>query len=240
MAGLRPTLINLCILVCFVTMTFAVDITMELMPGLVNPMTTQHCPNLAPGQCCRSLGIAQGSEAVHILHLHAMYLAMIWDQRIPNGNLDNNVSPIRGCSGRPAETRTGPGDWHFTPIGPQYLDRFNFGVHGASYIILPPGVPIDPTTSILQAAQGGIAAMWGGGKWFANHGASTSSIIPRSTAKRNIISALKGTYYWTTPPRWTWPTFVTVNGTQYTDNGVGNLEYQSVTGETLDLTSLNS
>lgn len=228
-----------CILLIMATLTLQVDITMQ---GLLHPQMTQRCPNHPPGQCCRSLGRAYGSELVHFLGLLPLDLAAVWDQRMPNMNLNSQFAGIQGCSGVPAETKNGPGNWHFSPSYPDYDGRaeFEYGVHGASYITMPNRLPPDPAISLLQAAQGGRAFVWGGGSWFASHGASSSRIIPRSLARRGIISALKGTYYWTTPPRWTWPTFVTVNGTEYTDSGTRSLIYKSAGGEILDLRHLAS
>lgn len=87
--------------------------------------------------------------------------------------------------------------------------------------------------------------MWGGGKWFASTAASRllggeadpggSGVVPRSQLKRGIRSKDKGTVYATSPKRAVYPRFLTVNGTDYTDGGKGDLVYKSADGALLDL-----
>ena len=85
-------------------------------------------------------------------------------------------------------------------------------------------------------AEGLRALVWGGGQWFANQaGASTLSQVH---SKRGIVSANKGTAYITAPFRWQYPDLIAVNGTNYTDDGRGDLVYRSEDGMMLNLDGL--
>ena len=64
-----------------------------------------------------------------------------------------------------------------------------------------------------------------------------SGITPKSKSRRGIRSANKGNVLVGRPPRWIYPTFLSVNGTTYTDGGAGNLIYTSDGGAVLNLTS---
>lgn len=212
------------------------------MLGLMPAQLTQRCPNLPPGQCCRSLGLESGSEVVLVQDLMELHMAAIWDQRATNPNPNNQFAGIQGCSGVPAEYKFGPGNWYFAPFSPEYQNQglFPFGAHGASYFKFPQSLPEDPAESRMAHAEGFGAFSHGGSRWFIDKAIFGSNVIPRSLTRKRRRSHLEGTAYIIGPTTWTWPTFITVNGTEYTDGGVGDLIYKSRNGETLDLTSLRS
>ena len=88
----------------------------------------------------------------------------------------------------------------------------------------------------MDEAQGFREFAFGGTRYPVSK--SLISLIPRTLAKGNARPDLVGTAYISGPRRWTWPSFIAINGTEYTDGGLGNLIYKNATGETLDLTHL--
>ena len=219
-------------------LTLQVNITLS---GLVpSDQTTQRCPNIPPGACCRSLGLFYGSELVHFTGLQTLDIAFAWDQHIPINTLNNPFSAIRGCSGIPAAYGRGPGIWQLYTHNPEYImqEMFTFGIHGASYIIGPESLPRDLTQSRMNAIQGIHALVAGGGTWLPSTG-SGSSLNPRAAVKRKIATNLIGTAYVGQPPSWIWPSVVTVKGIEYMADEMGNLVFKSSNGQVLDLTHLS-
>lgn len=83
-----------------------------------------------------------------------------------------------------------------------------------------------------------MAFVWGGGKWFASRGAA-SSIVPRDRVeRRGLRIGVKGTAYAREPPKEIWPDLVTIDGTDYEEEGVGSLVYRSAEVGILNLTAL--
>ena len=121
-------------------------------------------------------------------------------------------------------------------------------VDGASYIKLPTTYPPSQTESNWMAAEGLLALVSGGEKWFKlglvslsfgglNLGAGGSGNRRR---RRGIVLATTGQIYVEAPPTWTYPQVVNVNGTDFSDGGKGNLFYTNAAGEVLNLETWGS
>lgn len=226
------------LLLCIVELGKTVSVSIRNDP--VQPIY-QHCYNLNPGECCKGLPI----QFTHYFNpffpatadwsnLLPTHVAAIWGRR----------GAIRYCSGTVLETRPGPGSWHYEGTGEQQP-------RGASYVQLPAGVPpVDDENVNWLLAEGMLGFVWGGGQWFAAGGGQGSiNPVPRSiitgagnrppgrrnVRRRSIVSARKGTAYVQAPRKWRWPDSVTVNGTEYSNAGRGDLRYESADGTPLPL-----
>ena len=187
------------------------------------------CENLQPGECCRALPFNILEDItnplithpwfINVVGLHATDIAALWEA--PGGH--------PGCSGRPAFTMTGPGD----------LFQFDFNVDrtkthrftGASYVTMPTRTPPDEKTSAWLSAEGMFGLVWDGGDWFS--AAAKQLGVPGAKTKRNIRSPLKGTAYIGQPPRWRYPSVVSVNGTEYRSSNTSALDYRDSEGRLL-------
>jgi len=162
-------------------------------------------------------------------HLLIGDIGAIWAIRDQGGQF------VRGCSGQITGTRVGPiRRWDL---------RLNTEFHpasfsGASYISLPKSLPPSEADSQWLTAEGLRGLVWGGGKWFANQVGPSSLSSQPFRRKRGVISENKGTVYATAPSLWRYPDFIMVNGTNYTDDGRGDLVYRNETGVILDLDRL--
>lgn len=198
----------------------------------------QNCYNLNPGECCKGLPI----QFTHYFNpffpatadwsnLLPSHVAAIWGRR----------GSIRDCSGTILDTWPGPGSWHYEGTGEQQP-------RGASYIQLPASFPpVNNGNVNWLMAEGMLGFVWGGGQWFAGGGQGSTRPVPRSIAgagdhergrrrpKRGIVSAQKGTAYVQPPRKWRWPDSVTVNGTEYSNAGRGDMRYESADGNPLPL-----
>lgn len=64
------------------------------------------------------------------------------------------------------------------------------------------------------------------------------TVKPTTPTKEGGKPENKGTVYATAPSLWRYPDFIMVNGTNYTDDGRGDLVYRNETGVILDLDTL--
>ena len=198
------------------------------------------CPSLLPGQCCMPPPTSSGYRtflAVVFKSLLPQHIAAVWTSRVVPGQENPYIS---GCSGVVLESRAGPGLWTWHTL----IEPIPKSATGASYIEIPARLPPDSETSHWLDAEGLLGLVWGGGRWFASESASRllgvgtstgNGVTRKSTLKREIRSANKGTVYAMPPRRVVYPTFMVLNGTNYTDEGRGDLVYRSDSGTILDL-----
>lgn len=114
---------------------------------------------------------------------------------------------------------------------------------GASYIEMPRSLPPDGKASAWLSAEGVLGLVWGEGSWFGSPIASktfghASGVTPKSRLRRDIRSELKGTVYAGPPSGLVYPTFIEVNGTRYTEEGVDGSVYKDAAGNVLNLAQL--
>ncbi|KAL8720695.1 MAG: hypothetical protein Q9225_002488 [Loekoesia sp. 1 TL-2023] len=198
------------------------------------------CPNIGPGVCCQAPHL-DGSSFVVFHGLIAMDIAAIWQHAVWRGGiLDINelpADPSGACSGTVLDSRTGPGTWSWDRS--ESFDNDFENADGASYISLPKSLPPDPTAISGLVMQGILGFVWGGGKWFASP-AADRLLGGRGSWKlqRDLRSAAKGNVYARPPRKVIYPTFITINGTEYSsDEAAGNFMYtHHDTGTKLNLT----
>lgn len=198
------------------------------------------CPNIGPGVCCRAPH-ADGSSLVIFHGLVGMDIAAVWQHAVWRGenlNIDDLPGdPSGACSGTVLDSRTGPGTWSWDR-SESFGNDLNYA-DGASYISLPKSLPPDPTAISGLLMQGILGFVWGGGKWFASP-AADRLLGGRSglNLRRDLRSAKKGDVYARPPRRVVYPTFITMNGTEYSsDEGAESFMYTNHdTGTKLNLT----
>ncbi|KAL8734089.1 MAG: hypothetical protein Q9181_003318 [Wetmoreana brouardii] len=214
---------SLYLLLVLPTVSIQVDII------LANAAMIVTCPNIPPGVCC-SLGNQPLAliRRVTFHHLTIFDIAAVWGGRPRD---DYYRHGIAGCSGTLKESGRGPGVFEY--------EQLFAGVSGASYIRLPQALPPGQNTVSALDIEGILGLVWGGGRWFVSTAAdrllSGGSRSLSRKGRRDIRSPEKGTVYARPPRRAVYPTFITVNGTEYSDGGAGNLIYTDETGKTLDL-----
>ncbi|KAI4183725.1 MAG: hypothetical protein L6R41_005221 [Letrouitia leprolyta] len=207
----------------------------------------QTCRNLLPGECCSPIFRRGPRGEVEFSDLHDLEIAIVWR------NEENPFYAIRsGCDGRVLAAHVGPslpgGRWHlvwssFLPLAGQ------IPAAGASYIRIPQSAPpkIEDGTSAWIGGTGIRALSFHGGSWFAKRDDAfrkqrRDSTLPgpetwQIVSSRSIL--MGGTVYYTNPPKGRYPDLIGVDGKNYTDDGRGDLRYQSANGVILNLTALD-
>ena len=234
--------------------------------SLSTSVIEQQCPNHPPGVCCLSVNPNDyfPFQIAEFQHLLLGDIAVAWMARSAITHDDVREDPIAGCSGIIAETRQGPGSWHFqystwleqalvsgdaqrnvygsVTYGNANHRGVDAGVVGASYISIPLEPKTDPDTNkhFMLEAQGIRGLAWGGGKWFADGFSmdAMSSALPRMLQRRYIQWPSQGTVYAKAPVRGVYPFTIIVNGTRYTHDEKGSLTYSDMYGTVLDLKTL--
>ncbi|KAL8674954.1 MAG: hypothetical protein Q9168_000657 [Polycauliona sp. 1 TL-2023] len=219
----------------------AVVIAPGAVPGGNAPtVVIATCPNIPPGQCCQApthLDILP--SAINFFSLQVTDIAAVWAQRSIGDHTTTTRATIRGCSGTVAATETGPGHWSWSPTPASLRDGRGRAV-GASYISLPASLPPDPSTSTWLMAEGVLALVWGGGKWFATPAAQKllgrrdTFTAGRRIASRGIRSAKKGDVYAYPPLNGRFPTRVQIDDVEYSH--VGTFMYADRVGNKINLT----
>ncbi|KAL8780979.1 MAG: hypothetical protein Q9213_006230, partial [Squamulea squamosa] len=88
------------LLTALATPTHQVDITITQSVQLRGWDMTATCPNVLPGQCCRSpTDFAEGDGTVAFIDLTASDIAVIWRERYGVNEASGEAYSIRGCSG---------------------------------------------------------------------------------------------------------------------------------------------
>ena len=201
------------------------------IPGL----SLSSCINIAPGVCCRTFR-SYHETWISIENLLLSDVAAVWT----NSEQGNDASRIEGCSGRPSETRAGPfEEWSLVTglLRPHYFV-------GGSYISLRSAPPTSNAAADWLTMQGirGLAwgdMLWEAGDHFISYQGHTSYLGQSQgnglwkRGGRHLIN--RGTAYLTEPLRWEYPSLITVNGTNYTDNSRGDLIYSSDSGSMLNV-----
>lgn len=207
------------------------------------------CPVLAPGECCTApLATMFRTFSAHVVifeHLAAWQIAAIWRFRDRSAAYVAVSASATGCSGEVWRSRTGPGSWTWEIWDEPNIHGYRSPASGASYIEMPRILPPDDKVSAWLSAEGVLGLVYGGGDWFSSPAASrvlghTVGVSPKSRLRRDIRSGSRGTVYAGPPRRWIYPTFISVNGVNYTDEGAGNLLYKDGAGQSLNLTQLDA
>ena len=124
------------------------------------------CPSLLPGQCCLEPSnplpypywqFHRISSQVNFTALLPNHIAAVWESKPRSRSLPG--WPAGGCSGRVADSRTGPGDWNWRsprrtlgtnegalPEGSDPIEIDRSWATGASYIEMPTALPPDGKT----------------------------------------------------------------------------------------------
>ncbi|KAL8788417.1 MAG: hypothetical protein Q9195_007296 [Heterodermia aff. obscurata] len=231
-------------------------------PAGVDPATytrlAEFCSNLQPGYCCRS---RQGSTTAPPNYRVAVFedlgpldIAAVWQG-----------DPVpRGCSGRVASSRNGPGIWRFP--GAAGAGTEGVVVAGASYVRLPQSISAERASRPMLEAQGILAMVTGGEGWVSERAslrlqqqalrtasmlrnmllvggsldaAGPSGFHPRKRSEykqRVVVRKEQGVAFVQPPPRTQWPDLIIVNGTNYTEQSVGSPVYESRDGGVLRFT----
>ncbi|KAL8627268.1 hypothetical protein Q9189_007036 [Teloschistes chrysophthalmus] len=206
------------------------------------------CPDLAPGECCTApLATMFRTFSAHVVTfegLTAWQIAALWRFRDRSAAHVAISASATGCSGQVWRSRIGPGVWAWEIWDEPTIDGYQTPASGGSYIEMPRYVPPDDKVSPWLSAEGVLGLVYGGGDWFSSPAASRilgrdAGVSPKSRLRRDIRSRNRGTVYAGPPRRWTYPTFISVNGVDYTDKGAGNLLYRDEVGQTLNLTQLD-
>ncbi|KAL8897723.1 MAG: hypothetical protein Q9207_007064 [Kuettlingeria erythrocarpa] len=250
------SLLNL-ILLSFVARTIQVDIILNSFQGYgrgPHVYDVAVCPRQPPGVCCQapesifnSQRVLHGFGASRVTFRHllpgdiggvfqagntAEFLAAMMAGGGGGGSSstppDSDYRLRAGCTSTLLNSVRGPGE-------SSYSGSF---IAGASYISLGQArVPPDAKTLSLLDFQGVFGLVWGGGQWFASAAAHKRFGGRRNPKeRRGIRSALKGTAYIRPPPWWVYPAYIVANGTEYTNNGNGELAYIAADGRVLNLT----
>ncbi|KAL8639929.1 MAG: hypothetical protein Q9228_003093 [Teloschistes exilis] len=207
------------------------------------------CPDLTPGECCTApLATMFRTFSAHVVTfegLAAWHIAAIWRFRDRSSAHVAISASATGCSGEVWRSRVGPGTWAWEIWDEPNIHGYQTPASGASYIEMPRYVPPDDTVSAWLSAEGVLGLVYGGGDWFSSPAASrilgsTTRASPKSRLRRDIRSRNRGTVYAGPPRRWTYPTFISVDGLNYTDKGAGNLLYKDEFGQQLNLTQLDA
>lgn len=215
-----------CLLIILAAHSRQVDIVIQ------SQYETVRCPGIQPGLCCAMRYPYEGTRPRRVIfqHLTALDIAAVW------GGIhdwEDGVFVVARCSGILKESRRGPGVW-------TYQEPLN-DICGASYITLPQSLPPDRNTIRTLDIEGILGLVWGGGKWFVSPAADRllaggGKSVSRN-GRRDIRSPEKGTVYARSPRALVYPTFVTINGTEYSNEGMENLIYtDTTTGSILNLT----
>ncbi|KAL8771266.1 MAG: hypothetical protein Q9209_003171 [Squamulea sp. 1 TL-2023] len=202
------------------------------------------CINLPPGECCAappSLILDPG--VVYFTDLQNLDIAFLWKER----RVSWWFAPMRiahSCSGIPFRSKLGGPSWRYHWFGLDQADSTRAA--GASYIRLPPKVPPDPNEVNWLGVEGMKGLVWGGGHWFANQAGYPRGVSgfmvqrqnyeppgPQISRSRSVLRG--GNFYATMPSKGRYIDWVTINGTNYTHNGEGDLFYTNAAGRVLDL-----
>ncbi|KAI4148163.1 MAG: hypothetical protein L6R39_002873 [Caloplaca ligustica] len=206
-------------------------------------LVSLECPDLPPGHCCTAPAAFFGLYSAHMVvfqGLHAWNIAAIWR----SGGRRSPTAPKHGCTGQVWKSRNGPGTWRWYMADEPSRTGYLTPATGASYIEMPRRWPINRKDAGWLSAEGVLGLVAADGRWFSNPSAQKflgygSGIRPKSRLRRDIRSEVKGNVYATSPPGWTYPSIVDVNGTKYSDGGAGDLVYKDGAGNTLNLTQLS-
>lgn len=233
------------ILLRLVATTVQVSVTLhnEYDPDYIVSLT---CPDLLPGHCCTAPSRVFRAYTAHVvafLDLNAWDIAAIW-RRDQSTVGPGNLARKSGCADEVWRSKVGPGAWKWEMWEEPLRIDFLTPATGASYIEVPRRFPVDGKTSSWLSAEGVLGLVWGDGEWFTTPSASNflgygSGVSPKSRLRRNIRSERRGRVYARSPPGWTYPTVIEVNGTKYSDNGARDLVYRDGAGNTLNLTQLD-
>ncbi|KAL9599933.1 MAG: hypothetical protein Q9219_003495 [cf. Caloplaca sp. 3 TL-2023] len=245
-------------------------VTVSLDLGNANPhpfvaiMHRQVCTSLRPGDCCfrRNLGAAigilrggggggDGGLPVQDTHeyrqvqwqgLEALDIAFVWQPQGQQG----------GCSGRPADSKTGPGAWRY----PQGGGDSAVPITGASYVKLPTRLPDKATARVPWMEMQGIVGLVSGGRmWNTPQATGTSLLLQMEAAKalagggggrrrrgkRDLGAGWQGEVreaFVQPSGRLVSPDLIVVNGTEYKEEGPGSPVYRSGDGRVLDFTGV--
>ncbi|KAL9001144.1 MAG: hypothetical protein Q9169_000327 [Polycauliona sp. 2 TL-2023] len=196
------------------------------------------CPNLPPGECCQAPRHFQMlGSSINFSNLQATDIAAVWAQRsIMDRHMTRAI--VGGCSGTVTATGYGPGHWLWRATADVLTDWGSRAV-GGSYISLPATLPPDPSTSKWLMAEGVLALVWGGGKWFASAAAQEllgrgDTITGGRISARGIRAADRGDVYARPPLNGSFPTRIQIDGIEYSH--VGTFMYADRVGDKINLT----
>jgi len=149
---------------------------------------------------------------------------------------------IRGCSGSVVASGTGPNIWAWRYDNNAFEKNWH-PAEGASFIRLPTILPPSGEVSAWLAAEVVLGLVWGGGNWFASSSASAylgrSFDLQKRREPWRVTSAEKGRVYAMPPPGVAFPTFLSINGSNYTAETARSPVYRDdETGVVLNLTSI--
>ncbi|KAL8782559.1 MAG: hypothetical protein Q9213_005284 [Squamulea squamosa] len=196
------------------------------------------------GECCATPpGLILDPGVVHFYHLQNLDIAFLWRDR----RLSWWFAPTRmahSCSGIPFRSKVGGPSWTYNWYA---LNREDITqATGASFIRLPPKIPPDADEVNWLGVEGLKGLVWGGGQWFANQAGYPRGVSgfmverqnhgppgPQISRSRSMLRG--GTFYATPPSKGRYIDWVTINGTNYTHEGEGDLTYKNAAGRVLDL-----
>ncbi|KAL8706510.1 MAG: hypothetical protein Q9201_000442 [Fulgogasparrea decipioides] len=216
---------------------------------------TGGCRELHPGECCmKPPGLAIDPGFVVFTGLQDLDIAFLWRARMLSPPEELPPRAIQGCSGENFRSQIGGPSWTYrwgnnNPFGP--ADP-NPRAAGANYLRLPPKLPPDPTEVGWLGIEGIKGFVYGGGRWFSKQAGYSSSVTgpgsledflpkrerigcpgPQISKSRSLFKG--GTFYASATQRGRYVDWITINGTNFTDGGLGDLQYKSNAGLTLDL-----
>ncbi|KAL8811622.1 MAG: hypothetical protein Q9223_000135 [Gallowayella weberi] len=219
-----------------------------LFPGPMGAGYYEICSDHPPGVCCQGRLLPFGNPDQ--VPFRNYRVAQFWglmpqDEAAvyqPRGGV--NWQPgvqYNGCSGRPVDTKFGPGDWQHPEQGTS-----NVILSGASYLRLPPRVPGDEAAWVEK--EGVLGMVTASSTWTAKGAGSLAQrLIAQAEAslkgggsnlpKRDIRSREKGTVVAKPPRVSVWADVIVLNGTYYKEESVGSPIYKSQAGDILNFTS---
>lgn len=234
---MRPAIL----IILLATFTQQVDIRMERtfeIAGEAESFIAATCLNLPSGVCCKPPTSIPNVTTTNVLfrHLHALHIAAVWrgGQRFDHGV----VTQLTGCSGSMLTSRRGSGRWLWRQSAMPLAERH--AAEGASYITMPQNLPPSPKNFDWQSAQGLLGLVWQGGEWFSTPEAERllglNAIVTKPKLRRDVRSADQGTVFARSPLREMYPTYIEINGTQWSGFRAGALMYTDNAGNVLNLT----
>lgn len=218
------------------------------------------CENLQPGECCmKPPGLAINPGFVVFTGLQDLDIAFLWKARLLSPPDTFPVQATHGCSGDSFRSQMGGPSWTYrwgsawANDNPADEAVRNPNAAGANYLRLPPRLPPTEKEVDWLGMEGMKGFVWDSGKWFKDQvqyapmfvgsGGSKrslkrdSTILPGPQISKNKSMFKGGTFYASQTQKGRYVDWITINGTNFTDGGRGNLKYTNVAGLTLDLNS---